>query len=64
MIAGQSCTRGCKFCAVGTLKDPLPLNSEEPDKLAEAVDVMGISHAVITVVNRDDLADGGASMQK
>ena len=61
MIAGQSCTRGCKFCAVGTLKNPLPLNSEEPDKLAEAVDVMGISHAVITVVNRDDLADGGAS---
>ena len=61
MIAGQSCTRGCKFCAVGTLKNPLPLDPEEPDNLAEAVDVMGISHAVITVVNRDDLSDGGAS---
>ena len=61
MIAGQSCTRGCKFCAVGTLKNPLPLNPDEPDKLADAVEGMGISHAVITVVNRDDLADGGAS---
>ena len=44
MIAGQSCTRGCKFCAVGTLKNPLPLNPDEPDKLADAVEGMGISH--------------------
>ena len=60
MIAGEVCTRGCRFCAVGTQKTPPPLNSNEPSELAEAVDRMGVSHAVITVVNRDDLPDGGA----
>lgn len=60
MIAGEVCTRGCRFCAVGTQKTPPPLNSNEPAELAEAVDRMGVSHAVITVVNRDDLPDGGA----
>ncbi len=60
MIAGEVCTRGCRFCAVGTEKTPAPLNPNEPAELAEAVDRMGVSHAVITVVNRDDLADGGA----
>ena len=61
MIAGDVCTRGCRFCAVDTAKNPPPLNSDEPDDLASAIEKMGIEHAVITVVNRDDLADGGAS---
>ena len=60
MIAGEVCTRGCRFCAVGTKKIPPPLNPNEPEELAEAVDRMGVKHAVITVVNRDDLPDGGA----
>ncbi|MBT92913.1 MAG: lipoyl synthase [Euryarchaeota archaeon] len=61
MIAGEDCTRGCRFCAVNTVKSPAPLNQNEPRELAEAIELMGISHAVITVVNRDDLQDGGAS---
>lgn len=61
MIAGQECTRACRFCAVGTIKQPPPLDPEEPAGLAKAVQLMGVSHAVITVVNRDDLEDGGAS---
>ena len=61
MIAGDVCTRGCRFCAVDTAKNPPPLNSDEPDDLASAIEKMGIEHAVITVVNRDDLEDGGAS---
>ena len=60
MIAGQSCTRGCNLCCWDTEESAAP-NPDEPDKLADAVEGMGISHAVITVVNRDDLADGGAS---
>ena len=60
MVAGEVCTRGCRFCAVGTVKSPPPLNPEEPSELAEAVARMGLNHAVITVVNRDDLPDGGA----
>ena len=61
MIAGQACTRGCRFCAVDTVKSPASLDIDEPMNLADAVSRMGLSHAVITVVNRDDLADGGAS---
>ena len=60
MVAGEVCTRGCRFCAVGTVKDPPELNAEEPKELADAVFNMGLSYAVITVVNRDDLQDGGA----
>ena len=60
MVAGEVCTRGCRFCAVGTEKIPPALNSSEPSELAEAVVRMGLDHAVITVVNRDDLEDGGA----
>ena len=60
MIAGEVCTRGCRFCAVGTIKKPPELNPMEPQELAEAVEKMNISHAVITVVNRDYLPDGGA----
>ena len=61
MVAGEQCTRGCRFCAVGTIRNPPPLDPNEPSSLAEAVDLMGVSHAVITCVNRDELSDGGAS---
>ncbi len=61
MVAGEECTRACRFCAVGTVKNPPPLDIDEPDNLAEAVDLMGVTHAVITCVNRDELPDGGAS---
>lgn len=60
MIAGDRCTRACKFCAVSTAK-PLPLDPEEPARVAEAVQRMGLKHVVITSVARDDLIDGGAS---
>lgn len=61
MIAGESCTRGCRFCSVNTLKAPPPLDSGEPERLAEAIAQLELAHAVITVVNRDDLEDGGAA---
>lgn len=64
MVAGQECTRGCRFCAVGTIKTPPPLDTEEPANLASAVSSMGLKHAVITVVNRDDLPDSGAAHYK
>lgn len=60
MVAGQECTRGCRFCAVGTIKRPPPLDEKEPENLADAIYSMGLHHAVITVVNRDDLDDSGA----
>jgi lipoic acid synthetase len=60
MVAGQECTRGCRFCAVGTIKSPPPLDEDEPAKLADAISSMELKHAVITVVNRDDLEDSGA----
>ncbi|MCB1230462.1 MAG: lipoyl synthase [Verrucomicrobiae bacterium] len=59
MIAGERCTRACGFCAVDTRK-PLPLEADEPDRVAEAVRRMNLNHVVITAVARDDLADGGA----
>jgi lipoic acid synthetase len=59
MIAGDHCTRACKFCAVSTAK-PLPLELDEPDRVAEATRRMGLKHVVITAVARDDIADGGA----
>jgi len=64
MIAGKECTRGCRFCSVETLKQPPPLEAEEPERLAKAIERMGLEHVVITVVNRDDLADGGADHYK
>ena len=60
MVAGQECTRGCRFCAVGSIKTPPPLDDNEPENLADAIATMGLNHAVITVVNRDDLPDSGA----
>ena len=60
MIAGDHCTRACKFCAVSTAK-PLPLEKDEPARVAEATRRMRLKHVVITAVARDDLADGGAA---
>ncbi len=59
MILGEICTRACAFCNVATGK-PLPPDPEEPERVAFAVKEMGLKHAVITSVDRDDLADGGA----
>jgi lipoic acid synthetase len=64
MIAGKECTRGCRFCSVETLRNPDPPDPNEPDELAAAVERMGLAHVVITVVNRDDLPDGGADHYK
>lgn len=60
MIMGRNCTRNCKFCNV-TTKKPLPLDPEEPRNLALAVQELGLRHAVITSVDRDDLEDEGAN---
>jgi lipoic acid synthetase len=60
MINGDRCTRACGFCLVDTRK-PLPLEPGEPERVAEAVERLGLAHAVITCVARDDLPDGGAS---
>ncbi len=61
MILGERCTRNCRFCAVEhkplTLPDP-----QEPERVAEAVEILGLRYAVITSVTRDDLEDGGASL--
>ncbi|MGA2788353.1 MAG: lipoyl synthase [Verrucomicrobiota bacterium] len=59
MIGGDRCTRACGFCAVSTAK-PLPLEADEPMRVAEATRRMRLRHIVITAVARDDLADGGA----
>jgi lipoic acid synthetase len=61
MILGDICTRACKFCATKTGK-PLPPDREEPGRLAESIRKMRLRHCVITSVDRDDLADGGASV--
>jgi len=59
MIMGDRCTRKCGFCAVATAK-PLPLEPDEPERLATAVAELGLKHVVITAVARDDLGDEGA----
>lgn len=60
MIGGNICTRSCRFCNTQTGK-PLPLDPEEPARVAESIRLMGLKHAVITSVDRDDLPDGGAA---
>jgi len=60
MVAGKECTRGCRFCSVQTLRAPAPPDVDEPEHLADAVERMGLKFVVVTVVNRDDLPDGGA----
>ena len=61
MILGNVCTRSCSFCAVATGR-PTELDVEEPYRVAEAIRLMGVKHAVITSVNRDELTDGGAAI--
>jgi lipoyl synthase len=61
MILGDICTRSCKFCATKTGK-PLPVDTDEPEKIAQSVKHLKLKHVVITSVDRDDLPDGGASI--
>jgi len=61
MILGDTCTRSCGFCAVKTGR-PNELDHQEPARVGEAVARMGLGHAVVTSVNRDELDDGGAAM--
>lgn len=59
MINGERCTRACGFCLVDTRR-PEPVDGDEPRRVADAVEQMGLRHAVVTAVARDDLPDGGA----
>lgn len=61
MILGNTCTRSCSFCAVKTGR-PNEFDEDEPFRVAEAIELMGVKHAVITSVNRDELKDRGASI--
>ena len=60
LILGDTCTRGCRFCAIDKGK-PLALDAEEPRNVALVVKDLGLDHIVVTSVNRDDLPDGGAN---
>ncbi len=59
MVLGDRCTRACGFCLINTQK-PLPADPDEPRRVADAVNTMGLEYAVVTMVARDDLSDGGA----
>ena len=61
MLMGDTCTRGCRFCAVKTSRAPPPLDPNEPANTAKAVADWGIDYVVLTSVDRDDLPDGGAA---
>jgi lipoic acid synthetase len=61
MILGNICTRSCGFCAVATGR-PLAADPNEPERVAESIRLMGVKHAVITSVDRDDLSDGGSTI--
>lgn len=61
MILGNICTRSCGFCAVATGR-PLAADPQEPERVAESIRLMGVKHAVITSVDRDDLPDGGSTI--
>ena len=61
MILGSVCTRSCGFCAVATGR-PMAVDWEEPRRVAEAAAQMGLRHVVVTMVNRDELRDGGATL--
>lgn len=60
MLMGDTCTRGCRFCSVKTSRTPPPLDPHEPEHTAEALSRWGLGYVVLTSVDRDDLADGGA----
>lgn len=61
LLMGGTCTRGCGFCAVKTARRGEPLDEDEPDKLAEAAEELGLRYVVLTSVTRDDLPDCGAA---
>lgn len=61
LLMGALCTRGCRFCDVPTSARPPPLDPGEPERVARAVAALDLDHAVLTSVDRDDLADGGAA---
>lgn len=61
MLLGDTCTRGCRFCAVKTGNPGGRVDADEPRKLAESVSMLGLRYVVLTMVDRDDLADGGAA---
>lgn len=60
LIMGKECTRACGFCDIDFNKSPIPLESDEPERVADSVEKLGLKHVVITMVARDDLADQGA----
>jgi len=60
MLMGDTCTRGCRFCSVKTSRAPPPLDPHEPENTAQAISRWGLGYIVLTSVDRDDLADGGA----
>ena len=60
MLMGDTCTRGCRFCSVKTSRAPPPLDPHEPENTAEALARWGLGYVVLTMVDRDDLIDGGA----
>lgn len=60
-LMGDQCTRGCRFCSVKTSRAPPPLDVHEPENTAEAISRWGLGYIVLTSVDRDDLADGGAA---
>lgn len=60
LLMGPTCTRACAFCQVDKGHSPMPLDPQEPQKVAEAVNLLGLRYAVLTSVARDDLPDGGA----
>lgn len=61
MVLGDTCTRGCRFCAVKTHSQGNPVDPDEPAKVAESCQAMGLKYVVLTMVDRDDLPDGGSA---
>lgn len=61
MLMGEVCTRGCRFCAVETSKSPPLPDAQEPEHMASLVEDLGLTYLVLTMVDRDDLPDGGAA---
>lgn len=60
MLLGSQCTRACRFCSVGTARNPAPADPEEPLRVATAISQWGLDYVVLTTVDRDDMPDGGA----
>lgn len=61
MLGGDTCTRACRFCAVKTARRPAPLDPGEPEKIASSVADLGLRYVVLTMVDRDDMEDGGST---